>query len=66
MTDRETLAAVAKGYNELMELQNRQRETMALALRAISSRIQSRNINHRVEGIAALRTLIDFLEKEGK
>lgn len=65
MTDRETLEAVAKGYNELMELQEKQRATLAQALRAISARVQSRNINHRVEAIAALDNLVTMLEKRG-
>lgn len=60
--NRETLEAVAKGYHELIALQQKQRETTALMLRACVSRIKSPDSRKRREGIEGLEQLAAMLE----
>lgn len=62
--DRETLVKLAAGYNELMALQRKQRETTALMLRACIQRLASPDSRKRKEAIDGLSSLADMLEKE--
>lgn len=64
MTDRETLEKVANGYHELIALQEKQRDTTALMLRACISRLKSPDSRKRREAIDALGSLADMLEKK--
>lgn len=63
MTDRETLEAVAKGYHDLVALQQKQKVTTALMLRACITRLQSPNSKLRREAIDGLIQLAELLEK---
>lgn len=62
MTDRETLEKVAAGYNDLIALQAKQRETMAEMLRACIARLRSPDSRKRKEAIDGLSDLADMLE----
>lgn len=62
MTDRETLEKVAAGYNDLIALQSKQRETMAEMLRACIVRLRSPDSRKRKEAIDGLSDLADMLE----
>lgn len=62
MTEREILEALAKGYHDLHDLQQRQKATTALALRACIARLQSPNSKLRREAIDGLTALADLLE----
>lgn len=62
MSDRETLEKVAAGYNDLLALQAKQRETIALALRACVARLRSPDSRKRKEAIEGLEQLAAMLE----
>lgn len=62
MTDRETLAEVAKGYNDLIALEKKRRDLMAQMIRACLVQLRSTNSAKRKEGFDALGTLADMLE----
>lgn len=64
MTDRETLELVAKGYNDLVAIQNQQKETMAKMLRACLHRLRSPNSKLRKEAMEGLEQLAMMLEKQ--
>jgi hypothetical protein len=61
MIDHETLAKVAAGYHDLIALQNQQRETTALLLRACIARLNSNDSRRRREAIVGLTQLADML-----
>lgn len=63
MTDRETLVAVAKGYHDIMALQDQQRATTAKMIRACVARARSPEILKRQEGLKGLLDLADMLDK---
>jgi hypothetical protein len=63
MTDRETLEKVAKGYHDLLLLQNNQRAVTAQMLRACITRLKSPDSRRRAEAIKGLTDLADMLEK---
>lgn len=62
MTDRETLEKVAKGYNDLMALQIKQRDTTAKMIRACVQRLKSPDSRKRREAITALEQLAEMME----
>lgn len=62
MTDRETLKLVAKGYHDLIELQQKQKATTALMLRACIARLNSPDSRKRREAITGLTQLADMLD----
>lgn len=64
MTDRETLEKVAAGCNDLIALQQKQRDTTALILRACVARLRSPDSRKRREAIEGLEQLADMLEKK--
>lgn len=63
-TDRETLEKVAKGYHDLIVLQQQQRETTAQMLRACIARLKSPDSRKRKEAIDGLGQLADMLENK--
>ena len=63
-SDRETLEAVAKGYNELLDIQRRQRATMAKMIRACLHRLKSNRTSERKEATDGLSALADMLEEK--
>lgn len=62
MSPDETLKLVAKGYHDLIELQQKQKATTALILRACITRLQSPNSKLRREAIDGLTQLADMLD----
>lgn len=64
--DRAKLEAVAKGYHDLIALQQQQRETQALMIRTCVARLKSPDSRKRAEAIKGLEELADMLHKEGK
>lgn len=64
MTPDETLKLVAKGYHDLIALQNQQRETTALMLRVCVAQLNSPDSRKRKEAIDGLADLADMLEKK--
>ncbi len=61
MADRDTLRKVAQGYHDLIALQTKQKETMALMLRACIARLRSTDSRKRKEAIDGLEQLADML-----
>ena len=66
MVDRDTLIKVAQGYHDLIALQTKQKETMALMLRVCVSRLRSPDACKRKEAIDGLEQLIDMLISRDK
>lgn len=66
MTDRETLEAVAKGYHEIMALQDQQRVTTAKMIRVCVAHTLSNDRTKRQEGQTALIQLADMLDPKKK
>ena len=62
MTPREKLVAVAEGFRDLSSLQAKQRDTVALMVRACLGRIRSPDSRKRREGIEGLEGLLATLE----
>jgi hypothetical protein len=62
MSDRETLEKVAKGYHDLIVLQSKQRETMALMIRTCVARLKSPDSRKRKEAIDGLEQLAAMME----
>lgn len=60
--DRKKLDAVAKGYNDLMALQQKQRDTTAKMIRACVARLKSPDSRKRKEAIDALDQLATMME----
>ena len=63
MTDRETLEKVAKGYHDLILLQNNQRIVTAQMIRACIARLRKPSVVARKEAMDGLTALADMLEK---
>jgi hypothetical protein len=61
--DRAKLEAVAKGYHDLMALQQKQRETTALMIRTCVARLKSPDSRKRAEAIKGLEDLAEMMEK---
>lgn len=59
--DRVKLEKVAKGYHDLMMLQSKQRETMALMIRTCVVRLGSTDPAKRKEATKTLSDLADML-----
>lgn len=66
MTDRETLVAVAKGYHDIMALQDQQRATTAKMIRACVAHMLSSDPKKRNEGRKGLTDLADMLDPKKK
>lgn len=61
-SDRKKLDAVAKGYNDLMALQIKQRDTTAKMIRACVQRLKSPDSRKRREAITALEQFAEMME----
>ena len=62
-SDRETLEKVAKGYTDLMILQQQQRDTTAKMIRACVARLKSPDSRKRKEAIDGLEQLATMMEQ---
>lgn len=62
-TTRDTLEKVAKGYHELIAIQAKQRETMALLIRSCVARLKSPDSRKRKEAMEGLEQLAEMLEE---
>lgn len=60
--DRKKLEAVAKGYHDLIALQQKQRDTTAKMIRACVARLKSPDSRKRAEAIKALDELAAMME----
>ena len=60
--DRKKLEAVAKGYHDLIALQQKQRDTTAKMIRACVARLRSPDSRKRAEAIKALDELATMME----
>lgn len=61
---RDTLVKVATCYREMEALRLKQRQTMALAIRACIQRLKTNTSTARKEAMDGLGQLADMLEKE--
>lgn len=61
--DRKKLDAVAKGYNDLVAFQQKQRDTIAKMIRACVARLKSPDSRKRKEAIDGLEQLAAMMEQ---